>query len=63
MTEETFNLILQVATFNGEACYNNADEMKQDYKVNQCVSLNPEEIQRLVFTAYEFGKNKVQVEE
>ena len=63
MTETLFELILQTATYNGEACYNNSKEMEGDYKVNGFLSLNPAEIKRLVFTAYEFGKNKVEVEE
>ena len=58
MTEDLFNLILKTATYNGEVCYNNAEEMEGDYKVNKCVSLDPTEIKRLVFTAYEFGRNK-----
>ena len=62
MTEDLFNLILQISTYNGEACYNNIEEMEGDYKVNKFVSLNPPEIKRLVFTAYEFGKNKVEIE-
>lgn len=63
MEESLFNLILQTATYNGEACYNSMEEIEGDYKVNNCVSLNPTEIKRLVFTAYEFGKNKVEIEE
>ena len=63
MTEATFNLILQIATFNGEACYNNVEEMQKDYEVQKCVSLNPTEIQRLVFTAFMFGKNSKAQEE
>lgn len=62
MNDTLFNLILQTATYNGEVCYNNAEEMEQDYKVNKYVSLDPTEIKRLVFTAYEFGRNKVEVE-
>lgn len=63
MTEELFNLILKISTYNGEACYNNVEEMEQDYKLNNFVSLDPKEIQRLVFTAYEFGKNKLEIKE
>lgn len=63
MTDDLFNLILQTATFNGEVCYNNAEEMESDYKINKFVSLDPTEIKRLVFTAYQFGKNGVEVKE
>lgn len=63
MSEDLFNLILQTATFNGEVCYNNAEEMEKDYKVNNFVSLDPIEIKRLVFTAYHFGRKKVEVKE
>lgn len=63
MTEEVFNFILQVATFNGDACYNNYEEMVQDYKSMNCVSLTPEEIKRLVFTAYMYGKFEKEKEE
>ena len=62
MTEELLNLILQTATFNGEVCYNNAEEMEKDYKINNFVSLNPTEIKRIVFTAYKFGMNGVEVQ-
>lgn len=63
MNDTLFDLILQTATYNGEVCYNNTEEMEQDYKVNKCVSLDPTEIKRLVFTAYKFGRNKVEVKE
>lgn len=63
MSESLFNLILQIATYNGEVCYNSMEEMEGDYEVNKFVSLNPTEIKRLVFTAYLFGKNKVEIEE
>ena len=56
MEEDLFNLILQTATYNGEACYNNYEEMVQDYKIINSVSLSPEEIKRLVFIAYMYGK-------
>lgn len=61
MSDDLFNLILQTATFNGEVCYNNAEEMEKDYSINKFVSLDPAEIKRLVFTAYQFGKNGVEV--
>lgn len=63
MPNDLFNLILQTATFNGEVCYNNAEEMESDYKVNKFVSLDPAEIKRLVFTAYQFGRKNVEVKE
>lgn len=63
MEEDLFNLILQTATYNGEVCYNNYEEMKQDYKIINCVSLSPEEIKRLVFTAYMYGKFEKEKEE
>ncbi len=63
MTDGLFNLILQTATFNGEVCYKNAEEMEKDYKINNFVSLDPTEIKRLVFTAYQFGKNGVEIKE
>lgn len=63
MTDELLNLILQTATFNGEVCYNNAEEMEKDYKINNFVSLNPTEIKRIIFTAYKFGMNGVEVSE
>lgn len=31
MNEELFNLILKTATYNGEVCYNNAEEIENDY--------------------------------
>lgn len=61
MPDDLFNLILQTATFNGEACYNNAEEMEKDYKINQFVALNPTEIKRIVFTAYQFGIKNVEI--
>lgn len=61
MNDDMFNLILQTATYNGEVCYNNAEEMENDYKVNKWVSLDPTEIKRLVFTAYQFGKNGMEI--
>lgn len=60
MDEELFNLILQIATYNGDACYNNTEEMEKDFKIMNSVSLTPEEVKRLVFTAYCFGKNKLE---
>ena len=63
MTEEMFNLILQIGTYNGEACYTCYEDMEKDYKINKFVSLDPTEIKRLVFTAYKFGKNGVEVKE
>lgn len=63
MNDDLFNLILQTATYNGEACYNNAEEMENDYKVNKFVSLDPTEIKRLVFTAYQFGKHDMEIKE
>ena len=63
MTNDLFNLVLQTATFDGEVCYNNTEEMDSDYKINKFVSLDPTEIKRLVFTAYQFGKNGVEVKE
>ena len=63
MPDDLFNLILQTATYNGEVCYNNAEEMEKDYNINKFVSLDPTEIKRLVFTAYQFGKNGVEVKE
>lgn len=61
MNDDLFNLILQTSTYNGEFCYNNAEEMENDYKVNNCVSLDSTEIKRLVFTAYQFGKNGMEI--
>lgn len=63
MTDDLFNLILQTATFNGEVCYNNAEEMEKDYNINKFVSINPTEIKRIVFTAYQFGKKNVEIKE
>ena len=63
MIEEIFNLILQIATYNGEACYNNYEEMEKDYKILKAVSLTPEEIKRLVYTAYTYGKFEKEKEE
>ena len=57
MTEEMFNLILQIATYNGEDCYSSYKEMEQDYKVLNTVSLTPLEVKRLVNTAFLMGKN------
>ena len=59
MPDKVFNLILKTATFNGEVCYNNAEEMERDYEINNFVSLNPTDIKRIVFTAYQFGKSDV----
>ena len=57
MTEEMFNLILQIATYNGDACYSSYEEMEKDYKALNTVSLTPLEVKRLVNTAYLMGKN------
>lgn len=56
MTEETFNFILQTGSYNGEAYYNSYEEMEQDYKTLNAVSLTPAEIRRLIFIAYNYGK-------
>jgi hypothetical protein len=52
-----FNLILQIGTYNGDACYSSYEEMEKDYKVLNSVSLTPLEVKRLVNTAYLMGKN------
>ncbi len=57
MKEEMFNLILQIGTYNGDACYNCYEEIEKDYKVLNSVSLTPLEIKRLVNTAFLMGKN------
>lgn len=54
--EEVFNFILQTSTYNGEACYDSYEEMEQDYKTLNAVSLTPAEIKRLIFVAYKYGK-------
>ena len=63
MNKELFDLILKVATYDGDACYNNIEEMESDYKINKFVSLTPLEIKKLINTAYEFGKNKIDIKE
>ena len=56
MTEEMFNLILHIGTYNGDACYNCYEEMEKDYKALNTVSLTPLEVKRLVNTAFLIGK-------
>lgn len=56
MTDEIFNQILQIGSYNGKSCYNNYEEMEQDYKTLNFVSLTPLEVKRLIFTAYIMGK-------
>jgi hypothetical protein len=63
MTEEMFNLILQIGTYNGEACYTCYEDMEKDYKAINSVSLTPPEVKRLVNTAYLMGKNENKGEE
>lgn len=63
MTEEVFNFILQTGTYNGDVCYNNYEEMEQVYKSIKAVSLNPAEIRRLVFTAYQWSLRSTDVRE
>jgi hypothetical protein len=63
MTEEMFNLILQIGTYNGEACYTCYKDMEKDYKAINSVSLTPLEVKRLVNTAYIMGKNANKGEE
>lgn len=58
MNEETFNFILQAGSYNGEACYNSYEEMEQDYKTLNAVSLTPAEIRQLIFIAYKYGKHE-----
>ncbi len=58
MDEETFNLILKIGSYNGDECYYNYQELESDYKITNGVSLTPEEVRRLIFTAYQFGKNE-----
>ena len=57
MTEEMFNLILQIGTYNGDACYTCYEEMEKDYKAINTLSLTPLEVKRLVNTAFILGKN------
>lgn len=54
--EELFNLILQISTYNGTACYDSYEDMLTDEKSGQGVSLTAAEVRRLVFTAYKMGK-------
>ena len=61
MTEELLNLILQTATFNGEVCYNNAEEMEieaQKKARKYGLELSSLGVDVEVVNAYEdFGKN------
>lgn len=54
--EELFNLILQIGTYNGTACYDSYEDLLTDEKSGQGVSLTAAEVRRLVFTAYKMGK-------
>ena len=56
MNEEIFNFILQTGSYNGDECYYSYEEMEQDYKMLNAVSLTPAEIKRLIFVAYKYGK-------
>lgn len=55
MDEDTINLILKIGSYNGEAEYNNFDEVEQDYKATGAIALNPDELKRLIYTAYQIG--------
>ena len=57
MPEAIFNLILQIGTYNGEACYTCYEEMEKDYKTINTLSLTPLEVKRLVNMAFILGKN------
>ena len=54
--EELFNLILQIGTYNGTACYDSYEDLLADENSAQGVSLTAAEVRRLVFTAYKMGK-------
>ena len=54
--EELFNLILQIGTYNGTACYDSYEDMLTDEKSGQGVTLTAAEVRRLIFTAYKMGK-------
>ena len=54
--EELFNLILQISTYNGTACYDSYEDLLTDEKSGQGVTLTAAEVRRLVFTAYKMGK-------
>lgn len=56
--EELFNLILQIGTYNGTACYDSYEDLQADEKAGQGVSLTAAEVRRLIFTAYKMGKNE-----
>lgn len=53
--EELFNLILQIGTYNGTACYDSYEDLLTDEKSGQGVSLTAAEVRRIVFTAYKMG--------
>lgn len=55
MTEEQINLILKIGTFDGVAEYNNFEEVEADYKNAGGIALNPDELKRLIYTAYQIG--------
>lgn len=59
MTDEIFELILRIGTYDGETRYSSYGEMREDYKKIGSIALTPEDIRQLVFTAYEIGRARL----
>ena len=58
MTEDTFNLILRLATYDGDTAYENFAELVADFKNVGGMALNPYELKRIAYVAYTLGKNE-----
>lgn len=55
MTEDIFNLILKIATYDGDTEYRNYEELVNDFENAGSMALVPPEVKRIAYTAYTLG--------
>lgn len=58
MTEDLFNLILRIVTYDGSTEYSCFDELIADEKNAGQIAINAMDIKRLIYTAYNLGIEK-----